>query len=284
MRLIVALVVLGLAATLVVLSENRPRQGKRKYNESDCELKLLMNHIMYITGPAVEPMSVPVMKVYMAGKISTITGTAVLEKVLHFRHTLPPHTHPKFYEYPLSTISPNRQGVPGGNAHTSTASNRHNVSIRSGVSGKRGSNRGNDDDEPAPKRGRRAKYHKQCGECSLWIQSGSDIQVQHLHPTANMRHPGSESQNLSHYASYDGVQFQLQGDSCICEPCYRDFSRNSHNKENQIPRWYKVQREFYNSQQVVRHHCIFCCTSQSECHCFEIQDWGPDGWYGKDNP
>jgi hypothetical protein len=122
------------------------------------------------------------------------------------------------------------------------------------------------------------------GECSLWIQSGSDIQVQHLHPTANMRHPGSESQNLSHYASYGGVQFQLQGDSCICEPCYRDFSRNSHNKENQIPRWYKVQREFYNSQQVVRHHCIFCCTSQSECHCFEIQDWGPDGWYGKDNP
>ena len=188
------------------------------------ELKMLMD-IMRISGLPGEPSSVPLMKVYMVGKISTITGTAVLEKVLYFRHTLLPQTHPKSYECPLSAINPNRQDVTGGKANTRTTSNKHNVSTTSGVGGKRGSNRGNEDDEPAPKRGRRAKYHKQCGECSLWIQSGSDIQVNHLHPTANMRHPGSETQaqNLSDYASYDGVQFQLQGDSCICEPCYRDF-------------------------------------------------------------
>ena len=45
-----------------------------------------------------------------------------------------------------------------------------------------------------------------------------------------------------------------------------------------------MQQEFYNAQQVIRHHCIFCCTSLSECHCFEIQDWGPDTWYGNDHP
>ena len=164
---------------------------------------------------------------------------------------------PTVYSCPLESVDCNRQVIPG-EAHSTSASREQAVSERSGSLGKRGSNRGNEDDEPTPKRGRTAKYHNQCGDCTLWAQSGANPPVIHRHPKTNMRHPGPAAQSLSSYASYAGVKFRLDEDSCICWPCLSDFRRNCHNKENTTPRWHKVLQELvkFNVQlETSRHVC-----------------------------
>ena len=48
--------------------------------------------------------------------------------------------------------------------------------------------------------------------------------------------------------SFDNVNFNLESNDCICEPCHRDYTRNKNNRENTIPRWAKLRYQFYNRQ------------------------------------
>ena len=176
---------------------------------------------------------------------------------------------------------PTKGNSNGSTCTSTTATNQTTSSNHTERLGKRNGSRGNGDDEPTPKRGRKAKYHKQCGDCSIWAQLGSYTNVKHLHPSTTMRHPGREAQNLTHYVTYGGYNFSINEDSCICDPCYRDYTRNFHNRENNMPRWYKVCRD--SAQQTVNKHCLLCCTSPSNCDCCEMAEWGPDAWYGNDD-
>ena len=57
--------------------------------------------------------------------------------------------------------------------------------------------------------------------------------------------------------------------------------RNRHNRENTVPRWAKIKLEFYAQRVHNEKHCIYCCGS--ECECEQIQQWGPDNWYGEES-
>ena len=128
------------------------------------------------------------------------------------------------------------------------------------------------------KRRKTLTYHPnrvQCLPCALWQQSGSDLNLQHLHPLKDSRHVGSDEVPLSQYASYDDIVFDLTRDDCICKPCYIDFKRKY--RENQcIPRWARVKKEYYSTRP--NRHCIYCC--DQECSCESIHLWGPDQWHG----
>ena len=63
--------------------------------------------------------------------------------------------------------------------------------------------------------------------------------------TENSRHAGTEALALSQYATFDNIQFSLRYSDCVCQPCYKDFTRNRNNVENKIPRWMKVKNEVY---------------------------------------
>ncbi|MCG8621707.1 MAG: hypothetical protein MJE68_06870, partial [Proteobacteria bacterium] len=93
------------------------------------------------------------------------------------------------------------------------------------------------------KRKRSSKYHPDrsyCLPCAIWRQSGSDPHLHEFHPVENSRHAGLEALSLSLYASFDNVNFNLESNDCICEPCHRDYTRNKNNRENIIPRWAKL--------------------------------------------
>ena len=96
-----------------------------------------------------------------------------------------------------------------------------------------------------------------------------------------LRHAGSEALSLSLYASFDNITFDLGNNECVCEPCYRDYTRNEHNRENIIPRWAKIKHNYYAQQISNTKHCIYCCGSV--CECEHINQWGPDNWYGEDD-
>lgn len=198
-----------------------------------------------------------------------------------------PDTNNRYTIFPTSAncSTAGRSDATDVSSTTNTTKQAQGTCSSSRGLGKRGVPRGNEDGKPPRKRRREAKRHEQCGQCSIWIQSGSDTQINHLHPAANMQHPGSNAHALSQYATHAGCQFRLYSDSCICEPCYQDYRRNcmSENKENTIPRWLKVHTDYYTAQQWgTTKHCMFCCTSGS-CHCFEIQYWGPETWYEDDD-
>ena len=62
-------------------------------------------------------------------------------------------------------------------------------------------------------------------------QSGSDPNLQEFHPVKNSQHAGIEALSLSQHASFDNVDFNLESNDCIiCDPCYRDYSRNKNNR------------------------------------------------------
>ena len=113
----------------------------------------------------------------------------------------------------------------------------------------------------------------------LWRQSGSDLNLKHVHPLINSRHVGTEALPLSQYASYDTATFHLTSDDCICQPCYKDFQRKG-NQENCIPRWAKIKQQYYSVRD--NKHCMYCCENESECACASIRQWAPEEWYGED--
>ncbi len=81
---------------------------------------------------------------------------------------------------------------------------------------------------------RRRQHHAnrvQCLPCVLWKQSGSDPNLQHLHPLKDSTHVGSNVVPLSQYTSYGSTIFHLTSDDCVCKPCYVDFQRR-YNTEN----------------------------------------------------
>ena len=145
---------------------------------------------------------------------------------------------------------------------------------------------GSDDNSESsnPKRKRNSKYHPDrahCLPCAIWEQSGGDPHLLEFHPLKDSRHAGLDALSLSQYASFHNINFNLESNDCICEPCYRDFNRNKNNKENTIPRWAKIRNDFYTRQVQQRKHCIYCCGSV--CDCRRINQWGPDNWYGDDS-
>ena len=127
---------------------------------------------------------------------------------------------------------------------------------------------------------RKTLYHSSrahCLPCILWEQSGSDSNLQHLHPIKDSRHVGADGAALSYYACNEGNTFELAWDDCVCKPCYTDFQRNKENKG--IPRWAKVRDQFYSARPT--RHCIYCC-EENGCNCEGIQQWGPEQWTGED--
>ena len=98
---------------------------------------------------------------------------------------------------------------------------------------------GTQDRNKNPKRRQSSKHYPDrsyCLPCAIWNQSGGDTHLQQFHPIDNSRHAGSEALSLSLYASFDNIIFDLGNNDCVCEPCYRDYTRNKHNRENIIPR------------------------------------------------
>ena len=131
-----------------------------------------------------------------------------------------------------------------------------------------------------PKLRRTSKYHSSsCLPCALWRQSGSDNNLIQFHPLVNSRHAGKDALSISQYAAFDGVNFNLVSSDCICLPCYTDYLRNKHNRENTIPRWAKIKHVYYAQEHITK-HCIFCCGNT--CDCDQINQWGPDKWHGDD--
>ena len=117
-----------------------------------------------------------------------------------------------------------------------------------------------------PKHRLNCKYHPdkdQCSPCVLWSQSGSDNKLKPFHPNENSRHAGTESLALSQYATFDNIHNlnNLRYSDCVCQPCYKDFTRNCNNVENTRV---KVKNEVYK-QENNRKHCIFCCGTACEC-------------------
>ena len=134
---------------------------------------------------------------------------------------------------------------------------------------KRGLNDKDDTDGASnPKRKRSSKYHPDrsyCLPCAIWKQSGSDPHLQEFHPVKISRHAGIEALSLSQYALFDNVDFNLESNDCICDPCYRDYSRNKNNRENTIPRWAKLRNDFYTSEVRQAKYCTYCCGSVCGC-------------------
>ena len=139
-----------------------------------------------------------------------------------------------------------------------------------------------DDDNhqiPNPKRKGNPTYHPErpsCSPCALWSQSGSDVRLISYHPTSNSRHAGIEAQSLAQYATFGGIQFNLNYNDCVCRPCYMDYMRNKNNSENVIPRWESIRQDVYKQLQEDK-HCVYCDTV---CECKNIVQWGPESWYG----
>ena len=120
-----------------------------------------------------------------------------------------------------------------------------------------------------------------CLPCALWFQSGRSAHLQQYHPIANSRHAGSDALSLALYASYDNINFHLESRDCVCQPCYKDYVRNKHNRENTIPRWTKIKAEHDVQSLTNVRHCVYCCGSV--CECERIHQWGPENWYRDDN-
>ena len=76
---------------------------------------------------------------------------------------------------------------------------------------------------PTPKRkGNLTCYPERpsCSPCALWSQSGSDVRLISYLPTTNSRNAGIEAKSLAHYATFGGIQFNLNYNDCVCRPCY----------------------------------------------------------------
>ena len=216
--------------------------------------------------------------------IVVLLGSCGLSLLLAVYDTLhgAPVAHIHFLmSYPLSIIT-NRPQVARTETNERLTTHKNGSTL-----GKRQGNCGDDERTPKqPRRGRGNTYHPethQCNPCALWQQSGSDQNLLHLHPQQDMRHASNNPRSIENYACWDGTTFQLDHDSCICEPCHRDCRRNYGNRENTMPRWAKKRYEYYNTSTI--RHCLLCCEQDGEhghCLCPQIAQWGPDQWNGLD--
>ena len=87
-----------------------------------------------------------------------------------------------------------------------------------------------------------------CLPCAIWKQSGGDTHFQQFHPIDDSRHAGSETLSFSLYTSFENITFDLGNNKYVCEPYYRDYTWNKHNRENIIPRWAKLKHDYYAQQ------------------------------------
>ena len=95
-------------------------------------------------------------------------------------------------------------------------------------------------------------------------------------------HPQNEDQAkvFSKYLSKDGIQMTLSSDSCMCNACYKQCSRNA--DEDKIPpRWIKCHKKgLYPSQK----HCAVChydgilFNPGDKTPCKDHDRWGPPDW------
>ena len=82
------------------------------------------------------------------------------------------------------------------------------------------------DPPPPPKRGRKRNCindgHK-CGSCSIWLQTGSNKDLEKHHNMYITRHPNEQATAFTSFASINGkYQIHLRPDNCICNACSRD--------------------------------------------------------------
>ena len=93
------------------------------------------------------------------------------------------------------------------------------------------SSSGGQDDDHEPKKPKRAGRpsglsNHICTDCTIWTLTGCHSTLSEHHQSAKMRHPGSNSREMSAHASYGGITIALNPDSCICQNCFRDYYRN----------------------------------------------------------
>ena len=122
---------------------------------------------------------------------------------------------------------------------------------------------------PPPKRGRKCSMgdEHRCGSCTVWLQTGSNENLQKYHKMnrGRVRHPGDRAIDFSIFLSCNGAHsITLRGDSCMCEACYRDCLRGQGK-----PRWVGL------SKQLICKHCFICCRGPSNCSCECITEWSP---------
>ena len=159
---------------------------------------------------------------------------------------------------------------------TAVASNNKRSSSSKTIKRRNGTNGSIGSKGPPKKRGRPSSCHpsQSCGPCSIWLQTGRDPRVAQQHVSLPMRHPGPNAEAMSAYVSLQGVYtcITLQHDSCVCDGCYRDFSRNVNLNNGVIPCWRKLLDDFDK-------HCIMCCTN-NQCSCSRVEEWAPSTWHG----
>ena len=125
--------------------------------------------------------------------------------------------------------------------------------------------------EPPPKRGRKKVYGgHSCGECTVWLQTGSNEALKSQHKMDRVRHPGDKAAEFTEYLGMGGLykNIILREDSCLCNACYIDCTRKTGK-----PRWYVY------SKQLVVNHCFLCCDPSGSCQCESICGWGPSNCF-----
>ena len=85
--------------------------------------------------------------------------------------------------------------------------------------------------QPPSKRRRKGKLddeHK-CGECTIWLQTGSNEDLLKYHKQeSHMRHPFERVFEFINFLSCNGAyKFSSRSDNCLCNACYRDCVRGS---------------------------------------------------------
>ena len=93
---------------------------------------------------------------------------------------------------------------------------------------------------PPPKKRRPTKYHKgkSCGECTVWLHLGGDPDLKHKHTMGKQNgHPDTKAAAFNSYLSVNGINFELEAESCMCSGCYRDCNRGEGE-----PRWVNIHR------------------------------------------
>ena len=93
--------------------------------------------------------------------------------------------------------------------------------------------------------------------CNVLIKAvrGSETKLLQFHPLKKSRHTVT---NLFSCHSMLIMQFE------ICLPCYRDYTRNRHNKENVVSRWARIKQDAQGREPKhvpSRHKVVFLLTA-----------------------
>ncbi len=114
---------------------------------------------------------------------------------------------------------------------------------------------------PPVKKGRKSTVHpdKKCGNCSVWLQTGTNKEEESKHlMNKNMGHPGELAVGFQAYLSVGDTSMTIQADSCMCRGFFEDCKKN-HNSRGVFPRWYKLRSENKTAVQGSNSkHCHIC--------------------------